>query len=374
MIRVLHVVGRLDIGGAESRIMDLYRNSNPEEIQFDFMQHTTDRCAFEAEVEELGGHVYHVPRFRITNLLSYRKAWKEFFKEHPEIDVVHGHMTSTAAIYLPIGKKIAKAHTIAHARSAGVDPGIKGKITQFLRKNLAEKCDQCFACSKLAGEAVFGKKAWQEGKVKYIPNAIEVEQFAYDVKKREEIRYNLMIQDKFVVGHVGRFSPVKNHEYLLDVLEALVENNKKNPSQERKEVVLLLVGDGPLREEIMEKTAARGLSAQVLFVGNQKNVWEYYQAMDCFLLPSFYEGLPGTAVEAQCSGLPCILSDTITNEAAVTELVSYKSIKSSPKEWANCIMTVEVNARRSYVEEVRAAEFDVKLQAVELMCYYKERT
>ena len=155
---VLHVVGRLDIGGAESRLMDLYRHIDREKVQFYFMQHTKDKCAFEEEVERLGGKVYHVPRFNVKNYFTYKKAWKDLFETHPEIKVVQGHMTSTAAIYLPIAKKAGVKVTIAHARSAGVDPGIKGKLTNFLRRNLYKKCDYRFTCSKLAGEAVFGNQ------------------------------------------------------------------------------------------------------------------------------------------------------------------------------------------------------------------------
>ena len=133
---VLHVVGRLDIGGAESRIMDLYRNIDRGKVQFYFVQHTSERCAFEEEVECLGGKVYHVPRFNVKNYFSYKKAWEDFFKAHPEIKVVQGHMTSTGAIYLPIAKKAGVEITIAHARSAGVDPGLKGYLTRFLRRDL----------------------------------------------------------------------------------------------------------------------------------------------------------------------------------------------------------------------------------------------
>ncbi|MFI3213760.1 MAG: glycosyltransferase, partial [Eubacteriales bacterium] len=213
------------------------------------------------------------------------------------------------------------------------------------------------------------------------------DQFAYNEKKREELRNQLLIQDKFVIGHVGRFSPVKNHKYLLEILEACMEQMKQ------KEVILLLVGDGPLREEIMEQAIAKGLSSHVIFVGNQREVWDYYQAMDFFLLPSFYEGLPGTAIEAQCSGLPCILSDTITREAGVTDLLIYKDIRDNATEWADYIIDnkitkcesiksyIEINAtidaecaRRSYVKEVEAVGFNVKLQAKEMMQLYTKKT
>ena len=382
---VLHVVGRLDIGGAESRIMDLYRNIDREKVQFHFMQHTSDKCAFEEEVLSLGGKVYHVPRFNVKNYFEYKKAWKEFFTGHPEIKVVHGHMTSTAAMYLPIAKKAGVQVTIAHARSAGVDPGIKGKITNFLRRNLYKKCDYRFTCSKLAGEAVFGNQKEEKRKAKFIPNAIEVAKFAFDIETRDSVRQELGITNKYVIGHVGRFAPMKNHSYMLEILEQCIKIEKeKNLS----ETVMMFLGDGPLKEEIQQKAAEKGIASRILFMGNKVDVYRYYQAMDYFLLPSFYEGLPGTAIEAQASGLPGIISDAVTEEAVVTDLMQMRSVKEDARVWAEEIMIesqkywmaresmcVEkqdsvIKARGSYAEIVKKAAFDVIEQAKRMEEFY----
>ena len=383
---VLHVVGRLNIGGAESRIMDLYRNIDRTKVQFHFMQHTAERCAFEDEVEQLGGRVYHVPRFNVKNYFAYKKAWTDFFKAHPEVKVVHGHMTSTAAIYLPIAKKAGVEITIAHARSAGVDPGVKGYITRFLRKDLYKKCDYRFTCSKMAGDAVFGDQNLIPKKATFIPNAIEVDKFKFDEEIRKQIRYDLGIQDKFVIGHVGRFSHMKNHRYMLQILEQCIkiEKEKKLP-----ETVLMFLGDGELKEEMMEQAIAMGLSSRVLFMGNKKDVYRYYQVMDYFLLPSLYEGLPGTAIEAQASGLPGMMSDTVTEEAVVTELLQMRSIKEAPAIWAGEIMktsrklaykfdetkidsisNADIKDRSIYAQEVKKASFDVKEQAKRMQEFY----
>lgn len=367
MIRVLHVVGKLNIGGAESRIMDLYRNVDRTKIQFDFMQHTTEKCAYQDEVESLGGHVYNVPRFKIYNIAAYRKNWKKFFKEHPEISIVHGHMTSTAGIYLPIARKYGNAYTIAHARSAGVDKGIKGKLTKLLRKNLSDKCDQCFTCSKLAGEAVYGSKAMSAGKVKVIPNAIDVSKFVYNEEKRKEIRQRYKLsQDTFVIGHVGRFDEVKNHEYLIEIFNECYKVNEN--------FRLMLVGDGILKMQIQQKAKELGIEEYVIFTGNQKQVSDYYQAFDFFLLPSFYEGLPGTAVEAQVSGIYGIISDTVTDEAIVTDLMKQMSIQLPPKAWADEILRFENEQKHknrcSHDTQVRKSGFDVKEQAQRISEFY----
>lgn len=389
-IIVLHVVGRLDIGGAESRIMDLYRNMDREKVQFVFCQHTKDRCAFEEEVESLGGKVYHVPRFNVKNYFSYKKAWKEFFQTHQEIKVVQGHMTSTAAIYLPIAKKAGVKVTIAHARSAGVDPGLKGHITRFLRKNLYKKCDYRFTCSKIAGDAVFGNQEEMQKKAKFIPNAIEVDKFKFNEEIRNQIRKEFGVEDKFVIGHVGRFAHMKNHKYMLQILEQCtkIEKEKKLP-----ETVMMFLGDGDLREEIRKQAVEMGIDSRVLFMGNKRDVYRYYQAMDYFLLPSLYEGLPGTAIEAQASGLPGIMSDTVTEEAIVTDLLQMRSIQEEPILWAEEIMKKNqeyaedfkdleetdmtgnmsesgTKSRGCYADVVRRASFDIKEQARKMQEFY----
>lgn len=387
---VLHVVGRLDIGGAESRIMDLYRNIDREKVQFHFVQHTKDHCAFEDEVERLGGRVYHVPRFNVKNYFTYKKAWENLFRSHPEIKVIQGHMTSTAAIYLPIAKKAGVEITIAHARSAGVDPGLKGYLTRFLRRNLYEKCDYRFTCSEMAGESVFGDQNQAERKAVFIPNAIEVDRFKFDSETREQIRHELGLKEKFVIGHVGRFSHMKNHKYMLEILEQCIKIEKEKRLQE---TVLMFLGDGELKEEIMEQAVSMGISSRVLFLGNKKDVYRYYQAMDYFLLPSFYEGLPGTAIEAQASGIPGIMSDSVTKEAVVTDLLKQRSIKEEPILWAKEIMQAarsifqvsyeaeekkdgqetfdrDIKGRSSYAQAVKEASFDIKEQAKRMQEFY----
>ena len=361
-LHVLHVFGQLNRGGAESRVMDLYRNVDRTKVQFDFMQHTTKVCDFQPEIEQLGGKVYHVPPFRFWNYFSYCKAWKQFIKEHPEIRIVHGHMTSTASIYLPIAHKKG-VFNIAHSRNAGVDKGIKGKLTKFLRRNLKEKCDRCFACSKLAGEAVFGKEAMEQGNVTIIPNAIDAARFTFDPEVRKQKREELHIQpQEFLIGEVGRFDPQKNQKYAVEILE---ECRKKNfPAK------LILIGEGPLMENVRQQVEELRLQEYVIFTGLQKNVVPFYQAMDFFLLPSFYEGLPGVAVEAQASGLRGILSDAITTETAMTSLMEFRSVQEPARVWADRIMACGHYERQNMLKQMQETGFDVKNLANRLQDFY----
>lgn len=220
--RILHVLGGVGLGGAESRIMDLYRKIDKNKIQFDFLIHTQEVGYFEEEIKALGGNIYRLPRFKGYNLFAYQRAIQSFFASHTEFGAVHGHMTSTASLYLPIARKMGVPITIAHARSAGTDPGLKGVITRILRKNLSKKTDVCFACSTEAARAVFGEKSTEIGRVKILPNAIVTSDFHFQQKIREQLREELDLQDKFVVGHVGRFHYAKNHTFLLEVFQKLL--------------------------------------------------------------------------------------------------------------------------------------------------------
>ena len=226
MVRVLQVLGGTHLGGAESRIMDLYNHIDRDKIQFDFLITEGNSGHFTPEIEALGGHVYTVPKYRFYNHFQYIKAVKKFFSEHDEFAAVHGHMTSTAAMYLPIAKKSGVELSIAHARSAGVDKGIKGKLTRFLRRNLSNRCDMMIACSDLAAISVFGQDSYDMGKVKIMPNAIDVVDYAVNQDERAQIRSQYGVEDKFVIGHVGRLHHAKNHEFLIKIFGQFVQIRK----------------------------------------------------------------------------------------------------------------------------------------------------
>ena len=363
-VRVLNVLGTTNLGGAESRVMELYRALDRERVQFDFLVHTDQEGQYSGEIRRLGGRIYHVPRFRVYNILAYRRALCRFFGEHSEFAAVHGHMTSTASIYLPIAKRAGVPVTIAHARSAGVDQGIKGLTTRVIRYPLKYRADYCFTCSAEAGEAVYGRQWVAGGHVWTIPNAIDAQRFAYDAAVRGEVRAELGLADHFVVGHVGRFGFMKNHGYLIDIFAELCRM--------RDDAALVLIGKGELEEEIRAKVQRLGLSDRVRFLGNCLDVERYYQAFDYFVFPSVFEGLPGSVVEAQASGLCCLVSDQVTKEVALTDLVTYRSITEPEANWAGEIMR---NAKAALGrEDMRAAiaarHFDVREQASKMEAFY----
>lgn len=373
-IRILHVLGTTNLGGAESRIMELYRNIDRNKVQFDFLVHTDKKGHYSDEIVNLGGKIYSVPRFKLINYMEYQTALKRFFDTHTEFAAVHGHMTSTASIYLPIAKKAGIPLTIAHARSAGVDKGIKGYITKFLRSSLNKKADYCFTCSKEAGIAVYGKRWVEKGNVWTIPNAIDAKRFEYNEDVRKQVRKELGIQDKFVIGHVGRFGFMKNHVYLVEIFAELCK--------QRDDAVLVLIGKGEEEQAIHDKLKKLGmemfanesaLENKVLFLGNHFDVERYYQAFDYFVFPSIFEGLPGSVAEAQAAGLHCLVSDKVTKEVALTELVKYMSIEEPALNWANEIMANSRHAliRKNTNKEIADKGFDVNKQA-DLMAQFYE--
>lgn len=368
-VRILHILGNTQLGGAESRIMDLYRHMDRSVVQFDFVVHSKEEGYFNEEIRKLGGRIFRVPRFRVLNYFSYCRAWKKLLQEHRDADgrsefhMIQGHMTSTAAIYLPIARKCGIETTIAHARSAGVDKGLKGILTRFLRRNLSKKADYLFTCSELAGISVFGKKAVEQGRTRFLPNAIDCQKFAPDPLVREKIRRELGIENCYVIGHVGRFHYAKNHEYLLRVFAELVK-------RKTRDYVLLLLGEGSGMEDIRILSRELGIGNKVYFLGNKSNVNDYYQAMDYFVYPSRFEGMPGTIVEAQTAGLRCLMSDTICKEVIATELVTTRSIREDPGLWADEIEQHLQYQRSSRVDEMKELGFDVHGQAVLMTDFY----
>lgn len=371
MKRVLHVLGGLSLGGAESRIMDIYRNIDRDKIQFDFLVHQNGGVRqpefYDEEIQAMGGRIFILPKFKVYNYPAYRKAVKQFFAGHHEYAVVQGHMTSTAAVYLPIAAKAGVPVTAAHARSAGVDKGIKGAATRLLRLPLLGKADYCFACSKEAGIAVFGRKWERSRKAVTLPNAIAAERFVYDEAGRQALRTELGLDGCYVIGHVGRFHYAKNHEYLIEIFASLKERLK----QQGKRAALLLLGEGSGMEAVKRQAVSLGLSEDIFFAGNKKDVERYYQAMDYFVFPSRFEGLPGTVIEAQAAGLRCMVSDRITPEVGISPLVHFESIEESPEVWADYIMEHAWYERSNRYETIVKAGFDVKKQALQMEKFYR---
>ncbi len=330
-IRILHVINEMVLEGAESRIMDLYRNLDTDKVQFDFAVHTVKPAFFDDEIRQRGGRIYVWPEFKVSNLLKYIKEVNTFFKAHQEYGIVHGHIISWGFIYHRIAKKHGVRIRIAHARTSSYEKTLRGYLTLFMLKPLKYFANVYFACSGLAGEYAFGKRTVEKGKVRIINNAIDAAKFRFSPDGRESLRKEFGLKNEILIGHVGTFRYAKNHPFLLEVFAEI--------AKVRPDAVLLLIGDGKLKQEIMGIAHSLEIEDRIIFAGQRTDVPELLSAMDVLVFPSHYEGLPGVVVEAQAAGLRCYVSDAVSQEVAITELVQFISLKESAGYWAEKICT-----------------------------------
>ena len=350
-IRILHVIGIMNRGGAETMIMNLYRNIDKAKIQFDFVQNCNGPAAFDEEIKQMGGKIFHCPHYNGKNHFQYIKWWKNFFNNHKdEYQIVHGHLGSTAAIYLNIANKFG-LHTIAHSHSAFTINNYKDILYKLLSYPTRYIADFFFGCSLNAGISRYGKKVIESKNFKVLNNAIDLNQFAYNKQIREKIRNELKVTNEFVIGHVGRMDDNKNQIFLLNLIK-----KKKN----QYSVKLVLVGTGINYDKLVKQTNEMELENDVLFLGIRSDVNELLQAMDCFVFPSFYEGLPVTLIETQAVSLPSVISDTITDEVILTNIVTKTSLDAPLQDWiAEIIKYFDYDRSYSFINDLNA--YDVKL-------------
>ena len=357
MIRVLQVATYMGRGGLESMIMNYYRHIDREKVQFDFLVHRQERAAFDDEIESLGGRIYRLTRL-VPWSKSYLSALNRFFDEHPEYRIVHVHQDCLSSVIL---KAAAQHHIpvrIAHSHNANQDKNLKYPIKLWYKRSIPKYATNLFACGKDAGDWMFSGAPYQ-----IINNAIDAAAYAYEPEKRAEMRCQLGLTDELVVGHVGRFNQQKNHPFLLEVFAALL---KKEPH-----AVLLLVGGGEDMPKIQAKAQTLGIAECVRFPGVRSDVADLMQAMDVFVFPSLYEGLPVTMVEAQAAGLPCIISDKVPPECILTEgLVDVMPLSASPETWAENILAKRAIPRTDRRAEIAAHGFDITTEAVKLQEFY----
>lgn len=355
-IRILHVIGEMDRGGAETMIMNLYRNIDREKIQFDFMVHTTKKCAYDDEIRSLGGRIYHVPKFNGANFISYINSWRRFLKKHDEHPIIHGHIGSSAALYLSVAKRYGR-FAIAHSHNTkSTIKSVRTKLWELYSFPTRFVADYFLGCGQQAGIDRFGKKIADSKKYSVLNNAIDSALFTFSDISRKKIREELKITDKFVVGHVGRFENQKNHDFLIDIFR-LVHEKCSN-------AVLLLIGDGSRLNEVKTKVRGYNLSDSVIFTGVRDDVSSLLSAMDVFVFPSLYEGLGIVAVESQAAGLHTICSDVVPTEARVTDLFHPISLSQSTEKWADTILKyVNGYERRNMYNEIIKAGYDIHTTA-----------
>ena len=355
-IRVAQVLNRMDSGGIESVVMNYYRHIDREKVQFDFYFSQDSVFPQKRELERLGAGIYPMPSY--SRPLAYHKALCKAFREK-RYRIVHAHLSTMSVFALfaawqaGVPVRICHNHTTAYKGE-----GAKTLLKYILRPWNKLFATDYFACGEAAGRWMYGEPLLNSGKVVIMPNAIDTGKFTFDPEARKHLRDELKIpQDNFVIGHVGRFMYQKNHGFLLDVFaEAL----KREP-----EARLLLIGAGELLKSTQEKSRALKIWDRVIFTGARTDVNKLYSVMDVFCLPSFYEGMPVVAWEAQANGLPCVFSDRITKEAENSPRCQFLKLNQDTEAWAEALLKGR-GRELCIVPDIRGA-------AMELMDFYSRK-
>jgi glycosyltransferase involved in cell wall biosynthesis len=337
-IRVLQIVGPMNKGGIETFLMNVYRKIDREKLQFDFLVTREEKGTFDDEITSMGGKVFYIPHITKLGLYRYRKRIIEFLEDHKEYKIIHSHVIATSGIFQPIARKKGIKIRISHGHSAPNKQKPKDLINfieiyfkKILKYYTAKNSTHYFACSYEAGEWLFGRKI-ADSQMTIINNGIDTLKFKYNEEDAKNVRKSLSINESsLVIGNVGNLNEVKNHKFLLDIFKAV---NTILPDS-----ILILVGEGSLRISIEEKIKKLGLNGKVKMLGSRNDVNELLKGFDVFVMPSLFEGLPVSLVEAQASTLPCIISDTITREIDLgLGLVKFVSLDRAPEYWAKIII------------------------------------
>lgn len=339
MDRILCIVGSMNAGGAETFMMKVLRQMDRKKTIIDFAVASKEKGFYDSEIEELGGIVYHiVPKTK--GVFRFFKSIYHVIKNNKYRKVLRISQNATSVIELIVAKMAGAKVLAFRSSNSDVCGGFFEKMGHFLFKPLAILVPNVkIAPSKNAAVFMFGKGNTKKGKVNILKNGINVDTYKYSFANRQSIRKELGISDEtFVVGHIGRFNYQKNHEFLIKVFSEICK--KKNNTK------LLLVGMGEKEEEVRKAVNNFGLIDKVIFAGVRKDIPNILSAMDFFVLPSLFEGMPNTVIEAQASGLNCLISDTITKDVRLNSLVEFASLGDGPGKWAEIINSTKLNASR----------------------------
>lgn len=362
MIKVLHINSTIYINsGVMSVIMNYYKNIDKDKIQFDFLyfkKMPKDVLTYEKMIKKNGGKVFGCTNLK--NLYLFNKNLDRILKEN-KYDIVHIHDAFILKFVVKTIRKYKNIKIIIHSHATEwSDRKINALRNWLLCYNNYKYADFLFACSNAAGKFMFKDKEFYT-----LNNAIDINKFTYDDKNREKVRNKLKINNKIVIGHVGNFNQQKNHKFIINIFEKTVLQNKN--------MVLVLIGDGILKSDIERIVHEKSLNKNVLFLGKKENVQDYYSAMDVFILPSLYEGLPMVGVEAQCSGLPILFSSNITREAG---LVNYKflDLNQGTEDWESALLNTKLVSKEERIKApniVSEKEFDIKKETRKLLKEYE---
>ena len=359
MLRVLHSVSNMARAGIETMLMNYYREIDRSLVQFDFLANKPAPGEYDEEIRGMGGRVFVSPGFNPLHFPRYERFMADLLHDNPDIGIVHAHNEAMGYYALKSAKDAGIRVRIAHAHSTRIIRDYKYPLKLVCKRLLPGAATEWWGCGRDAGIYYFGEKRWNESGF-VVRNAIDVSKFAFRQEDRRRLRQLQGLDDCFVIGHVGRFNEAKNHSRLLDIFAEIAKT--------APDARLVLIGVGELEQAAREKVRTLELEDRVFFLGQMADVSGWYQAMDCFVLPSVFEGLPVVGIEAQASGLPCFFSDRVTDEVLLSPQAQRISLRADNAEWAGAILGAKrAEADRTQgAETVRQAGYDIRREARKL--------
>lgn len=361
-IKILCVVTQMNKGGMESRLMEIYRNLDRSRIQFHFYTFRLDSGNYDEEIKGLGGEIYYSKPLSIRNAIFIPTRLKSFLINHPEYQIVHAHMNQWCGLILKGAKLASVPIRIAHSRTALTNTSFKNFIKNIIKIPTNKYSTHKFAVSKKAADWLFGRELGNE--VKVVPNAIDSEKYKYNNMKRKQIREVLELNDDFALMHVGNIRQEKNHKFIIRIFKDILVNIPNSK--------LILVGKDHLNGDIHNLAKKMGIYNNIKFLGLRDDVADLLQAADVFVFPSLYEGLPGAVLEAQASGLPCVISDTITHEVIITPLVVQHSLEDEMNKWVQSLLDSRNIVREDTMHYFQENGFDIQSLSCKLTNFYED--
>lgn len=352
------MIASLYNGGSQAMIMNLYQRIDRSRVQFDFVVDHPEYDAYRTLVEDLGGKVYTVPVFNGRNFFQVISGWEQLFQAHPEYSILHSHARSYASIYLPVARRNG-LKTIVHSHNTSNGKGLSSLAKNILQYPLRYQSDYYFGCSRDAGRWLFGDRIVSSDRFFVLNNAVDAQKFRYDPKAREEYRKQFDIKDENVYLQVGSLSDQKNHLFSLEVFQKLC--------QDRPDCRLYIAGVGEKEQIIREKIDAYHLNRNVFLLGRRNDVDKLLQMADCYIMPSIYEGLSVAAVEAQASGIPCLLSDVVSREVKITDVCEFLPLDADV--WKQRLDDKFV--RKDTYDQIKNAGYDISDTSAWLTEFYE---
>ncbi len=348
--RILCIVGGMNAGGAETFLMKLYRNIDRSKFQMDFAVAVLEQGVYDEEILALGGRIFKITPKTKCLYKNFRDI-KHIVEENRYNYVLRVSQHSLSALEL-LAAKMGGARILAF-RSSNTDCD-RGRILHYMCRFMPKKIANVrIAPSKDSAEFMFGKRLLNKGEVHILHNAILYDEYKYNQEARNICISGLGLDNKFVVGHIGRFNVQKNHLFLLEIFAHIrqLRNNAK----------LVLIGTGELEGQIKEKAISLGISDDILFLGIRKDIPQLLAAMDVLIFPSFYEGMPNVIIEAQAASLPCLISDSIIPDVKITGFVHQMSIKEDSRAWAEKALTISSMLRKDTRQEFLRNNYDIRV-------------